>query len=238
MAPLEINVEGSSSIQRQAERGILTVTVSASGPSQDTVSDSVRSTANELQRILKELAGSTGSNTPDPNAPVTILTMTLLRTNSWISEDKDRNPLPRQYSVNTGFVATFRDFEKLGEIASKLFKMPHVTIDSVQWILTDANKLALGAETRKNALRDAISKAKDYSEVLGRKVVPTEIRDRGSTSRARTKMMMRQQRTANMSPSQGYVEGLELEAQDVEVTARVDVKFVAVDANDKVEIEA
>lgn len=226
MAPLEINVHGSSVLHRHAERGVLSVAVSSEGLSQETVSREVTSTSNQLKKMFNELAPKTESGTPAPNAPVTVFSMTSFRTRSWIPEDKEGNALARQYEASTHFEVIFRDFEKLGDVASTLFTMPHAEIKNTSWRLTDETMESLGSESRKAAMHDAIQKAQDYAEVVRKNVVAVEITDQGSSTRGRTKQMARKS-AMSMSTPGAHVNGLSLEPEDVELSAVVGVKFVA-----------
>ncbi len=227
MAPLEIIVAGDSVISRHAERAVLVVRVSSEGESQETVSKDVTSTSNKLIKTFKELAPRTEDGNATPDAPVTIFSMTSLRTSSWIPEPSRNNEfvqLPRQFEAITGFNVIFRNFEKLGEITGTLFTMPHATIESTEYILTDRTKEDLGSESRKAALRDAIQKAQDYAEVVGKSVVAVEITDQGYSSGGRTKQTARRN---NYKASASYVDGLTVEPEDVEFKSAVSVKFVA-----------
>ncbi|KAH0534114.1 hypothetical protein FGG08_007288 [Glutinoglossum americanum] len=169
----------------------------------------------------------TGSGAPAPNAPVTIFSMTSLRTRSWIPRDKEGNILPCLYHASSHFEATFRDFEKLAETASALFIMPHVQVTSTAWSLTDETKEKLGSESRKEAMLDAIQKAQDFAEVLGREIVAVEARDQASSMMGRTKQTSR--RATNIAVARTHVDGLALEPEDVEVNQSVSAIFTSVE---------
>lgn len=130
-------------------------------------------------------------------------------------------------------VATFRDFLILGQVTAALAKTEFVRIDDVSWILTDVTKKLLASESHKEAIKDAISKAEDFANVLGRKVVCSFVSDQGTTSRARTKMAALDLRPVSSDivsePRTGYLEGLGLEPQDVEFSSKVQAKFVGVE---------
>ncbi|MCJ1432706.1 hypothetical protein MMC27_002063 [Xylographa pallens] len=222
---LEINVTGASKVSRNAERGVLSIAVSSEGPSQDTVSEAVTSTSNHLRATFRDLSPKTASGEATPDAAITIFSMTALTTKTYIPEDRQGNPLPpRLYSANTSFQVIFRDFEKLAEVAGMLFTTPHVSIVSTKWRLTDVTLAGLASETRQMAMRDAVRKAEDLAEVVGRQVFAVEITDHGSLSGARTMQTARK-----ASPSSG-VQGigtLALEPEDVELSASLSAKFVA-----------
>lgn len=227
MAPLEITVKGSSVISRHAERAVLLVSVSSQGTSQEAVSEDVTSTSNKLVEIFKELAprGEDGNATLD--APVTVFSITSSNTTSWIPSAprySESVQLPRQFEASTNFNVIFRDFGKLGEVTSALFTMPHTTVENTEYILTDRTKEDLGSESRKAALIDAMQKAHDYAEVLGKNVTAVEIKDQGSSSGGRTRQAAR---SSNYRSSSSYVDGLSVEPEDVELKSSVEVKFIA-----------
>src|SRR5436190_14404406 len=177
LPPLEINVTGVSTIHRHAERGSMSITVMSEGPVQETVSEEVTSTNNRLQQMFKTLAPKTATGEATPDAPVTVFSIGSIRSWSEIPYDKDRQPRPRQYYASSSFQVIFRDLDRLGEMASVLFAMPHVQIGSIQWRLTDQTRESLSTQSRKEAMLDAIQKARDYAEVVGRDVVPIEVAD-------------------------------------------------------------
>jgi len=222
MAPLEITVEGLSSIHRHAERGVISVAVSSDGSSKETVSQEVTSTSNLLQQMFKELAPKTETGTATSDAPITVFSMGSIQSWSRIQYDKDNQPGPRQYHASSSFEVIFRDFEKLGDVASSLFAMPHVDITSISWRLTDETRESLGSETRKAAMLNAIQKARDYAEVIGREVVAVKITDSGYSAGGRTKQ------TARRAVGSGIVappNGLALEPEEVVLSGSVQVQF-------------
>lgn len=236
--PLEIHIQGSSLIERPAERGTLIVAVNSQSTSQETVSNQVIQTSNSLQALFKDLSTPDTSQESDGSAkeepPVTGFTMTNLRTRSWEPEDRDGNKLERLYEASSHFEATFRDFDKLAEIANTIFTTPHTEIRSTTWSLTDETKQATRALGREKALKDAIAKAEDYTRVLGRQVVATEVRDNGTNlknlpPRSGFAAMVPKKKMFGESEQKLVLDGLVLEPQAVEIRGRVQVKFVSVD---------
>ncbi|MCJ1394398.1 hypothetical protein MMC18_007276 [Xylographa bjoerkii] len=221
---LEINVTGESTVSRHAERGVLSIAVSSEGPSQETVSQDVTSTSNQLRTTFHALSPKTASGDATPDAPITIFSMTALTTRTWIPEDHTRKPFgPRLFSARTSFHVVFRDFEKLAAVAAMLFTTPHVSIESTKWSLTDDTLAGLASESRKMAMRDAARRAEDYAEVIGREVLAVQITDRGSSTRGRT---MQTARRAGQPAGAVGMGSLALEPEDVELSASVEVKFV------------
>ena len=224
MAPLEIKLTGNSVISRPAERAVLSVDVSSEGTSRETVSNDVTVTSNNLVKIFRELALKDEDGNATSDAPVTVFSTPSLQTRSWIptsSRNNETVQLPRRFQASSSLKVIFRDFEKLGEISDMLFKMPHTDVAETEYILTDKTQEGLGSESRKAALRDAIQRAQDYAEVVGKKVVAVEITDQGYTSGGRTKQTARR---SNYSSSPGV--GLSVEPEDVQLKSSVTVKFI------------
>jgi uncharacterized protein YggE len=59
-----------------------------------------------------------------------------------------------------------------------LAKVPHTEIEGVSWSLTKERREELSSGTRKMALKNALTKAVDCADVLGKSVSLVEIRDR------------------------------------------------------------
>ncbi|MCJ1419989.1 hypothetical protein MMC32_006345 [Xylographa parallela] len=223
--PLEIHVTGASKVSRPAERGVLSIAVSAEGPLQATVSDAVTSTSTHLRTTFRDLAPKTaGSGAATPTAAITTFSMTALTTKTHIPQDRHGAPLPpRLYTATTSFEVVFRDFATLAAVAGTLFTTPHVSIVSTKWRLTDATLAGLASETRQMAMRDAVRKAGDLAEVVGRRVVAVEITDCGSLTAGRT---LQTARVAGPPVGAQGIGTLALEPEDVELSASVKVRFV------------
>jgi uncharacterized protein YggE len=182
MAPLQITVGGSSVIIRQPERGLLNVTVNAEGTTREMVSNKVTETSNELSKIFKDLSPKNESGDPTADAAVVTYSSTSLRTWRWNVQGGANCFRTQEYHGNLSLVAVFRDFAKMSEVAGKLVRYSNVDINSIGWELTAATKKALSSESRKEAIRDAVQKATDYTDVIGRKVVAVEIHDGGNSA--------------------------------------------------------
>jgi uncharacterized protein len=117
-----------------------------------------------------------------PGAPVTYWKNSTISTRSYQPTDDKGTKLDRLFSAQTRFEIKFRDFERLGSLATTLSTMPLVSIGRVEWRLTDATKASLASEGRREAIKDAIVKARDYAAVLGRgRPEVVEVSDGGGT---------------------------------------------------------
>ncbi|KAK7924332.1 hypothetical protein PG985_006386 [Apiospora marii] len=181
---LKIHVDGSGSVFRTAERGVLHISVSKSSKSQSESSDGVRATSAHLTAQFRAHArkteGADGRPAPHPDAGITAFTASSMSTHSqpeyeWA--DNKRRDLGLTYHATSTFEVVFRDMALLADTAAELAAMPHVAITSTEWRLTAATCAEIEREARKKAIENAVQKADDYAGVVGRKVVAVEITD-------------------------------------------------------------
>lgn len=168
MAPLLITCTGESTIYHPAERAVVFLTISSDGISQPEVSQAVTKTANAVQSHLKTIAPKDSAGQAHETAPVTHWSMSTLYTGSWQPDDADGTKVPRRFSASTRLEVTFRDFQELGGFTSNLASTEFVGVDRIEWRLTEATKMELGRRCRRDAVKDAMLKAKDYADAAGK----------------------------------------------------------------------
>jgi uncharacterized protein len=175
---LKIVVQGTSSITRTAERAIVSIQLSTEGKDRDSVSNQAMITAKQLQTLFTELSPKTESGEPTAEAAVTAWTMRPLHTSFYTPHDRNGAELDRTYSVNMSFELEFRDFTRLSSVTTELLAIPNVSIYNTHWRLTGKTKESLGSQSRKEAVQEALTKAKDFAEAAGySSVKPFEITD-------------------------------------------------------------
>ncbi|KZP25811.1 hypothetical protein FIBSPDRAFT_855442 [Athelia psychrophila] len=235
MAPVTIHVEGQSTISRLAERAAMSVDISSEGPAQDTVSTAVTATARKLQSELDELRPLTegGGGEVSPDAPISFYALEALST--WSRADTDREGKAtggRTYGARTHFDITFRDFARLGAMTDMLAKMPLVSVKGVTWTLTEGTEKLLAVQSRREALEDAVQRARDFADVVGCKTVEcVEIRQGGGHAAIGMQRPMPMGRSmvagASGPAGAGVGGGLEFVPQKVMKSASVSVQFLA-----------
>lgn len=226
---LTLSIQGRSTIHRRAERAAMAVAIAVEGPTQDQVSTDIHSTIATLRTLLNKYTpkdAETGEATAD--APITHWSMTTLSTNSNVPNDRAGNPLPRQFTANTAFTVKFRDFARLGSIASELTKMPFVKIHNISWRLTDATKDSLGSQSRRAAVEDAVAKARDFASPVAEGKMPraVEITEQGFTTATASHGRPRKQMMGAAGAGEPKTDGMEFEPEDVQLTASALVKFI------------
>jgi uncharacterized protein YggE len=165
-----------------------------------------------------------------PSAPVTYWKNSTLSTSSYRPTDDKGRKLDCIFFARTSFEIKVRDFERLGSLATTLSTMPLVSISQVEWRLTDATKASLASESRREAIKDAVVKARDYAAVLGRgKPEAVEISD-GSGSFGSYGQGFRSRvavQGSGYGRAQQEGEILDFEPESVQLNTTVTVKFLA-----------
>lgn len=227
MAPLSINVTGTSSVSHAPERCTLKFCIKTNGSQQNQVAQDVTSAANDLQHWFKQFHSPEEASTTD-EAPVTKFSTSNIKAWKKSSDDRDR-PVEDPHYAKITFTAIFRDFSTMGRAVSALLAYPKVEIDSIDWSLTDETGKRLSSEARKLALRDAIQQADDLSEVLGRDVVAVEVTDSEYPAAPRARYMMTTQCASGYRDDSPQ---LDLTPQEIDVKSSLQVKFEAVNGCD------
>jgi len=238
MPPLSIRVSGQATITRHPERAVLRVSINTSGDEKESVSIEGTRLFDELDALFKELSPKTKYGMATTDAPVTEFSSTILHV--WTHEptiDEQKNATCVIYATST-FHVTFRDFAKLSEIAKKLDAYSSVEVESIEWHLTESTEKALEYDARKQAMKNAILRAEDYADVIGRKVVPVEVDDtvqfqRGHNRYLRPVPIEYRERERELYPGwtpKAGVGGVDPTPRDIRlISSQVSVKFEAVD---------
>lgn len=255
---LKIHVNGSASVFRTAERGVLHIEVSSTTPSQADASSNVSSTTENLTNTFRRFAQKTEDGLyPHESAGITAFSASAPETSTFIPRAKNGRELktaPKEYTATTTAEVVFRDLELLARLANELSAMENVSITQTEWRLTDATHASICREARIKAMKDAVQKAEDYAGVVGREVVAVKVED-GPANVAHSGRMMQTARrragqpmaqmpapaytsTATARTDQGVtINGPALEPSTITVSARVDVKFVSKDGEPMDEME-
>lgn len=253
---LVIRVDGTGSVFRKAERAYLRLAVASTSTDQSEAFENAQSTVSSLTANIRSLALKTENGGPHPSAAVTAFTVTPLST-TWRYQRDEHNrevrSLPREHTVAASAEIIFRDFTQLAEMTAQLATMPHISVGGTEWRLTDATLEEIEHEARLKAIRNAVEKATDYAEAVGRRVVAVEIKDGPSSDtdgyssyRPGGRMMQAAQMPQQMYqlPAQypggsGMAQaaaGPALEPKTITVSAYVNAKFVSIDGDDDGEV--
>lgn len=250
-AQLEIIVTGKAEIPHLAERALINLSVSCSGPSQASVSESVISKAKHIESLLDPLSPQDDTPEAKAAAPLAHWSKTSLSSTSVVPYNSKEPgvPLPRIYTAKIHFDIRFRDFQALGSFGTKVAGLALVEVKEINWVLTEATEKSFRQELRKVAAEDALQKAKDYIAVLGcgtlRAVELTEGDMRSEMAGPRPggggmmgvyqqpmRHSLQTQSARRRAPGSGGVgdegsEDLSFDAQEVKMAMEVTVKFLA-----------
>ncbi|KAL9622338.1 MAG: hypothetical protein Q9160_003349 [Pyrenula sp. 1 TL-2023] len=223
--PLELKINGSSTIIRRAERAVVSINIFYSSDQHESAAGEVIKTVNALQEKFKVHCPRTTEGVATDDAAITHWAMNSLSTSSRARYDRDNKPLPREYSCKTQFIVKFRDFSVLGAILTELSTTPNVEISNISWRVSDATKSSLGTQSRKEAVEDAVLKARDFASVLTDKPPRAILMEERSSSSATSSHMRYRRTQADTANSSGENNGLSFEPEDISLTTNVHVKF-------------
>lgn len=227
MAPTVIHVQGKAKLYRVAERAKLDVQVSSSEYEQSAASANVVTTVSSLQNQLDQLCPRLDSGEISSEAPVSFYSIGSLTTSNDDEYDDDHSKTGKRiYTATSSVDIRFRDFTKLGELVVSFSTMPFVSLQAIEWKLTEEKQADLEEEAKLEALRHAFKRANGYADVIGRRnVTPVKIDDtQYMYSEGR---VMQTARKISSNASFGIGVGLDFEPQQVEVNATLEVEFHA-----------
>lgn len=237
MPPLIINVDGTSTISRRAERAVVSVQVSSSGLNQQQVASEVTAVAKTLQGMLRDLSKNelpSSSTATDSAAAITHWSMNTLSTGSYmIYHDDDRRKhdskrhKSRQYNAHVSLEIKFANFAILGSVCTDLAKMEFVSVRNIDWRLTDKTKALLVGMSRKLAVEDAVSKAKDFASAVGKATVTAFEINTDSNGYGRATGIFGATRAYAAAEGAEGDDALNFEPEDVDMSCSIAVKFEA-----------
>jgi len=159
MADVQITVRGSYTAYAPPERGTVHARVGIEGPAAENVYA-------HAARAAQELGGDIG-NLHDPTAgPVTWWSSGQLRTWAHRPWNQDGKQLPLVHHAEVTFAVKFSDFAQLSAFATRAVATTGVTVERIEWALTEARKASMTGDVRARAVRDARDKAQAYADAL------------------------------------------------------------------------
>lgn len=218
---VEITVQGTFTAYQPPQRATVRLRVGFEGPKKATVFTGVSTAADAVSSSLVALL--------NPSAgPVTWWSSDQLRTwadRPWNSEGKQ---LPLVFHARAGFQAKFADFGALSEWLGRVVDAAGVSIEGIDWTLTEASTKELTAQVRSAAVQAAKTKAAAYAEALGlSEPRALAIADAGMLGEGLHPSSVQQAGYVRAPKGGGVGADLAFEPQDVEVSATVDARFTA-----------
>jgi hypothetical protein len=185
MAGFEIHVTGKGSTYRPAERAILVLRASSSKlPSAKEATVVVTNAANTIREIISPFCPSDNSPSSRENAAIAHYSMSTLHTSNQtqVKRTKDESTggsiqYDTFYAAKAEFHIKFSDFALLGQLATQFSAMEDVTIEKIDWRLTEENERSIHSETRQKAAKDLLERAYDYAMAIAN-VSESELKDK------------------------------------------------------------
>jgi len=217
MSEVVITVRGEHEVRIAPERAIVTLSVALDGPDRESVVARTLALADPVLRsiVAREESGAV--------AEWSSRRLAVRSERPW-SNDGTRLALVHHAAVD--FAATFTDFTELSAWVADVSAWDGVSVNSTAWILTPETRARVEQEVAAEAVRTAVMRAGAYATALGlTKVEPIEIADAGLiTDGGAGDMAPKALRAFAAPPS---ASGLELQGDDLIVSATVEARFVA-----------
>ncbi|MCU1507784.1 MAG: hypothetical protein JWQ12_49 [Glaciihabitans sp.] len=213
-----ITVRGEFTERYAAERALVTLTVTFEGAKRGPVFDRATN-ASQMVR------GGIETRHEAKAGPVVWWASDAINVWSskpWNSEGKQLAPV---FHASVGFRVRISNFAELATWIEEVAALDGVTIDGIEWELTDPRRTAVIAEVRSRAVKDAVSKATVFAQSIGLGTVraialadPGMLGDQSSTTGS--------DYDGRLMASRGGGE-LSFKPEHIEVSASVDARFLA-----------
>ncbi|KAJ6178875.1 hypothetical protein N7519_009336 [Penicillium mononematosum] len=220
MSSLNITLRGHFTATRSPEQAMVHLTIESTGESEAAVTQEVTSTSNDLLASLETLRpieeDGTTSSTAVSSISASKMYLTTKNRNAYDSMENVSDS-PRIYDAVITIYVVFCDFNELHKFIQKVDGYPSARLNNVVWYLTDATKGDIGAESRKKAVRDAVTKANQYAEAVGfEDVTPIDIREIDESLNPSA---------LSQKPTYRHPSGVSLTPQDIVLNCCVQVVF-------------
>jgi uncharacterized protein YggE len=216
---VQITVRGSARVTHPPERATVHLQVSAEGPDRGRAQARASQTARTVTDSITERAGADG--------PVADWFSEQLHLGSYYPDTRSRSGEP-VHTASVAFRVTYRDFAALSAWLAEVAALDGVEVQHTDWTLTPQLRRRLTTQAREEAVRDARERAAVYAQTLGLESVrPVALADPGLLD---AHGGVHDWAGRGMAAAGHLVEhGLDVPfvPQDIEVTASVDMRFVA-----------
>ncbi|WP_194411311.1 SIMPL domain-containing protein [Microbacterium cremeum] len=222
MSDVVITVRGEHETRLAPERAVAHLTIRAEGPERGAVVERMAALAEPVRDDL------TSRKTAGTLAEWSSQRVAVWSERPWNQEGK-RLALVHYASVDVS--ATFTDFAVLSWWAGEVAEREGVQFGWIDWQLTPETRTRVEREVATEAVRVAVTRADAYAAALGlEKVTPLEIADVGLLSRrdhpeAGPRPLMA--RAAFAADSAGSAPAVQLQPEDIVVSAGVEARFMA-----------
>lgn len=223
MTPLTLTVQGTARIELEPERATVRFSVSADGPERAPVVDAVTASLAAVSTLL----GSRHDAAVGPVLAWSADQVAVTSQRPW-TNDGSQAPLVHRASATGQATLTARP-AAVSELVDALAVNEAVTIEALEWSLTDARLAHARAEARTLAVGDALGAAQVLAAAVGRsEVVAVALADPGMLdgSSSIPSPMPRLEKAMAMAMDSGG-SGFSLRPQPIVIEVAVDARFSA-----------
>lgn len=220
---MEIAVVGSHKAVLAPERATLHLSVGHEAEQMEPAVAATTGLANQVRSDIEALTATVPS-------PITWFAVLPLRTRSWRPYNKDGLIMPLRFAAVADVRVKFRDFTALATFAAHAGADSAVTLEGVEWALTEATRDTLKRKVLAEAVRNARERALLIAQASGADdVSAVEVADPG---------LLRDVGPGDLNPegaslSRGVANAatvgsgaLDLAPEDIEIAASVHARFV------------
>lgn len=220
MSEVVITVRGYHEARVAPEEGVVRLSVRSEGPERGGVVERISALAEPLREDLATRKKQGGVREWSSQR------VSVWANRPWNAEGKQ---LALVHYASVEFSAVFTDFAALSWWVTDIAERDGVQVDGVEWQLTRATAKQAEADVATEAVRVAVDRATAYAQAIGlASVTPLEIADVGllgdsGPSPAPMEQMMK----ASFAADAGGGSTVELQPEDIMVTAAVEARFSA-----------
>ncbi|SDS42814.1 SIMPL domain-containing protein [Microterricola viridarii] len=217
---ITITVSGEAERKHAAERAVLHLSVGFEGPERDDVLE-------QSARLHSELSAQLGYLHSPGTGPVLEWAGEQLRVWGQRPWSQTGEQLPVVHHSAASLSATFNDFVALSRWVGEIALLDGVTVNGVDWSLSDATRHEVESAVQRDAVAAAVKKAEIYAASLGfTGVIPEAISDPGllgDDEHPLAKMAMR----TSMGAADAGGDVTTLKPEEIRVSAAVHARFSA-----------
>jgi len=220
---MNITVVGSHRIAMTPERATLHLTVGCEADDMRAALQGATNTVSELRTELEALKAAAPS-------PTTWFAVLPVQTRAWTPWNQDGIVMPVRYSATVKIKVEFRDFPALARFAADYGSAEFVTMEYVEWTLTDTTKADAERRVLAGAVKDATLRATHVAHAVGAtNLEALEVADPGLLSGiAPGGSVDSQYQSHELRAASGRdSEGIDLVPEDIEIEAGVDARLAA-----------
>jgi uncharacterized protein YggE len=222
MSEVTITVRGEHETRVAPEEAVAHLSVRAEGPERGAVVERIAALAAPLRDDLATRKDAGGVSDWSSQR------VSVWANRPWNNEGKQ---LALVHYASVEITATFTDFAALSWWISDVAERDGVQVENITWRLTPATAKASEADVAAQAVQVAVDRATAYAGAIGlTTLTPLEIADLGlltdaSAGPAPAPKMMRAMAVGSMDS--GGAPAVELQPEDIVVTAAVEARFAA-----------